>query len=49
MFKTALKGLMARKFRLVTTALAVLLGVAFMVGTLVFTDTIIDKMKSLGG
>src|SRR5215210_4650153 len=31
---------MARKFRLVTTALAVLLGVAFMVGTLVFTDTI---------
>ena len=40
MLKTTLKGLMARKFRLVTTALAVLLGVAFMVGTLVFTDTI---------
>jgi putative ABC transport system permease protein len=38
--KTTIKGLLARKFRLLTTAIAVLLGVAFMVGTLVFTDTI---------
>jgi putative ABC transport system permease protein len=38
--KTTIKGLLARKFRLLTTAVAVLLGVAFMVGTLVFTDTI---------
>ena len=40
MLKTTIKGLLARKFRLVTTGLAVLLGVAFMVGTLVLTDTI---------
>jgi putative ABC transport system permease protein len=45
--KTALKGLLARKFRLVTTALAVLLGVAFMVGTLVFTDTISKTFDEL--
>src|ERR671921_106287 len=38
---------MARKFRLVTTALAVLLGVAFMVGTLVFTDTISKTFDDL--
>jgi putative ABC transport system permease protein len=35
-----MKGLMARKLRLLTTSLAVLLGVAFMSGTLVLTDTI---------
>lgn len=40
MFRIALKGLFARKLRLVTTSLAVLLGVAFMSGTLVLTDTI---------
>jgi putative ABC transport system permease protein len=38
--RIALKGLLARKLRLVTTSLAVLLGVAFMSGTLVLTDTI---------
>jgi putative ABC transport system permease protein len=38
--KTTLKGLLARKLRLLTTSLAVLLGVAFMSGTLVLTDTI---------
>jgi putative ABC transport system permease protein len=36
----AFRGLLARKLRLVTTSLAVLLGVAFMSGTLVLTDTI---------
>ena len=40
MLKTTLKGLLARKLRLLTTSLAVLLGVAFMSGTLVLTDTI---------
>ncbi len=40
MFRIALKGLLARKLRLFTTSLAVLLGVAFMSGTLVLTDTI---------
>ena len=40
MFSTTLKNLAARKLRLLTTSLAVLLGVAFMAGTLVLTDTI---------
>ena len=40
MFNLVLKNLAARKMRLVITGLAVLLGVAFMAGTLVFTDTI---------
>jgi putative ABC transport system permease protein len=40
MVRIVLQGLLARKFRLVTTALAVTLGVAFMAGTLVLTDTI---------
>src|SRR5438128_3034205 len=39
MIKIVLEGLLARKLRLVTTALAVTLGVAFMAGTLVLTDT----------
>ena len=40
MLKITLKGLLAAKRRLFTTALAVLLGVAFVAGTLVLTDTI---------
>src|SRR5215207_5821930 len=40
MLRTTLKTLAARKWRLVTTSFAVLLGVAFMAGTLVLTDTI---------
>src|SRR5262245_39560839 len=40
MLRTTLKGLAARKFRLFATSLAVTLGVAFMAGTLVLTDTI---------
>src|SRR6516164_5375387 len=43
MFKIALQSLLARKRRLVTTALAVIIGVAFTAGTLVLTDT----MKSI--
>ena len=40
MLRTTLKNLAARKLRLLTTSFAVLLGVAFMAGTLVLTDTI---------
>jgi putative ABC transport system permease protein len=40
MFRTALKSVLARKLRLITTSLAVLLGVAFMSGALVLTDTV---------
>ena len=39
MFKIALQSLVARKLRLVTTALAVILGVAFTAGTLMLTDS----------
>lgn len=47
MFRIALKGLLARKLRLFTTSLAVLLGVAFMSGTLVLTDTISRTFDAL--
>jgi putative ABC transport system permease protein len=40
MFHATLKNLSARKLRLLMTSIAVLLGVAFMAGTLVLTDTI---------
>jgi hypothetical protein len=49
MWKMTLKGLLARKRRLFTTALAVTLGVAFMSGTLVFTDTIGKTFDDLFG
>jgi len=39
-FRLALKSTLARKWRLVSTGLAVVLGIAFLAGTLVFTDTI---------
>ena len=39
MFKIVLQSLLARKRRLVTTALAVIIGVAFTAGTLMLTDT----------
>src|SRR5687767_5995658 len=40
MFRTALRDVLAHKARLVMTMLAVLLGTAFVAGTLVFTDTV---------
>ena len=49
MFKVTVKGLLAHKFRLVATALAVMLGVAFMAGTLVLTDTISKTFDELFG
>ncbi len=40
MGKATLKGLLAHKFRLAATALAIVLGVSFVAGTFVLTDTI---------
>ena len=40
MFRLAVKSALAKKRRLFGTALSVMLGVAFLAGTLVFTDTI---------
>ena len=40
MWRTTIKGLLAHKVRLALTALAVVLGVGFVVGTYVLTDTI---------
>ncbi|MEW2035338.1 FtsX-like permease family protein [Streptomyces roseifaciens] len=40
MFRTALRNLLAHKTRLMMTALAVLLGTAFVSGTLVFSDSV---------
>jgi putative ABC transport system permease protein len=39
-FKIALKSTLSRRFRLLSTALSVMLGIAFLAGTFVFTDTI---------
>jgi putative ABC transport system permease protein len=46
MFKLTLRDLAAHKLRLLTTAFAVLLGVAFMAGTFVFTDTVAASYDS---
>ena len=40
MFRTALRNVLAHKARLLMTVLAVMLGVAFVSGTLIFTDTL---------
>ncbi|MSO78969.1 MAG: hypothetical protein EXQ79_05125 [Acidimicrobiia bacterium] len=40
MLRVTIKNLFARKFRLVLTSIAVVLGVAFMAGTFVLTDTL---------
>jgi putative ABC transport system permease protein len=45
--KVALKGLLARKLRTLLTGFAVVLGVAFVAGTFVFTDTIDASFKDL--
>jgi putative ABC transport system permease protein len=47
MFRLTLKELFAKKLRLITTALAVMLGVAFMSGTLVLTDTMSRSFDGL--
>ena len=48
-FFTTVKGLIAHKLRLFATALAVTLGVAFMAGTLVLTDTVSKTFDDLFG
>jgi len=45
--KVGLKGLLARKLRTVLTGFAVVIGVAFVAGTFVFTDTIDASFKDL--
>ena len=40
MLRATLRGLSAHKVRLLLTAVAVVLGVAFVTGALVFTDTL---------
>ncbi len=47
MLKVALKGLLARKLRTALTGFAVVIGVAFVAGTFVFTDTIDASFKDL--
>ncbi|MDA0185021.1 ABC transporter permease [Solirubrobacter phytolaccae] len=47
MTKVALRGLLTRKLRSLLTGFAVVIGVAFVVGTLVFTDTIDESFKNL--
>ena len=47
MRKATLKGLLAHKFRLAATALAIVLGVSFVAGTYVLTDTITASFDNL--
>jgi putative ABC transport system permease protein len=47
MFRLALKSTMSNKRRLFSTAFSILLGVAFLAGTLVFTDTITRTFDDL--
>jgi putative ABC transport system permease protein len=47
MGKATLKGLLAHKFRLAATALAIVLGVSFVAGTYVLTDTITASFDDL--
>ena len=56
MFRLTIKELLAKKMRLLSTAMAVLLGIAFLAdGRIVdaidqpTADTVIDRIKSLGG
>ncbi|MGW1544062.1 ABC transporter permease [Streptomyces sp. NPDC002309] len=46
MFRTALRNVLAHKARLLMTVLAVMLGVAFVSGTLVFTNTLSEAYQS---
>ncbi|MGW1374777.1 ABC transporter permease [Streptomyces sp. NPDC002446] len=46
MLRTALRNVLAHKARLIMTALAVLLGVAFVSGTLVFADTTANAYRN---
>ena len=47
MFKIAMKGILARKGRLLLTSLAVILGTSFLAGTFIFSDTLTKSFKDL--
>src|SRR4249919_3403308 len=47
MFKIAMKGIMARKGRLLLTSLAVILGTSFLAGTYIFSDTLTKSFDNL--
>ena len=47
MLRMALRGLFARKLRSALTGFAVVIGVAFVAGTFIFTDTINESFKDL--
>lgn len=47
MFRAALKSLLGRKLRLLMSTFAIVLGVAFVVGTLVFSDTLNRSFTAL--
>jgi putative ABC transport system permease protein len=49
MWKVTLKGLLAHKLRLALTALAIVLGVTFIAGTFVLTDTLHNTFDTLFG
>ncbi len=49
MWKVTVKGLLAHKLRLALTALAIVLGVTFVTGTLVLTDTLHNTFTTLFG
>src|SRR5581483_3002519 len=49
MFRIALKGALVRKLRLGLTAISIVLGVAFVAGTLVLTDTLNATFDSIFG
>ena len=49
MWRAALKSLLARKVRLLLTTIAIVLGVAFVSGTLVLTDTALSAFDDLFG
>jgi len=47
MWKVSIKGILAHKIRIVLTSIAVVLGVSFMTGTLVLSDTISHTFDNL--
>src|SRR6202020_3360937 len=47
MWRVTIKGLLAHKLRLALTALAIVLGVTFISGTFVLTDTLHSTFSSL--
>ncbi len=49
MFALTIKSIRAKKVRFLLTSVAVILGVAFMAGTLVLTDTIKQSYDDVAG